>query len=241
MTTDPNEGAKRAAALRACDYVADGMRVGLGTGSTAAPMVRRLGERVRDEGLSLRCVPTSERTADLAREVGLTVVALEDVGRLDVAIDGADEADPSGALIKGAGGALLREKIVASASDRFVMIADEGKRVETLGGRYPLPVEVAPFGWPVTQRTVETVLADQDVARRDVAVREDADGLYRTDGGNLILDLHLDRIGNAHALSTALLAVPGVVDTGLFLDMTDVMIFGRADGGTDVVDVPRRA
>ena len=231
---DPKDEAKRAAALRACALVEDGMRVGLGTGSTAVHRVRRLGERARGEGLRLRCVPTSDRTAALARAVGLSVTALEDVGRLDLTIDGADEADDDGTLIKGGGGALLREKIVAAASDRFVMVADAEKRVDVLG-RFPLPVEVSAFGWTATRDLIDEVLAGQDVDGHGIAPRETAFGPYRTDGGNLILDLSLRRIGSPRRLAAALLAVPGVVETGLFLDMTDVMMFGRTDGGVDVV------
>ena len=236
MTADELKAEAGRAAL---DHVEPGMRLGIGTGSTAEAFIHALAERV-DGGLDVVGVPTSERTAQLCMSLGVRLASLDEMPRLDLAIDGADEVGPDLTLIKGAGGALLREKIVAHAADRMLVIADASKRVDALGA-FPLPIEVSAFGVTATRMAIETVLAGQDVARRDVMAREDDSDLYRTDGGNLILDLHLDRIGDARALSRALLAVPGVVDTGLFLDMTDVMIFGRTDGGVEVIDVPRRA
>ena len=235
-TPDPIDRAKFAAAYRAAAFVEDGMRVGLGTGSTAAWMVRRLGERIRDEGLRITGVPTSDRTAELARGCGIPVVALEDAGWLDVTIDGADEADENLDLIKGGGGALLREKIVAAASDLFVVIADSSKRVEALGD-FPLPVEVTPFGWQVTQTMVEEALEGQDVDARIVTLRRVRGAPFRTDGGNVILDLALARIGHPHELSGSLLRLPGVVETGLFLDMADILVTGRDDGLVELRDI----
>ena len=235
-TPDPINRAKYAAAHRACDYVEDGMRVGLGTGSTAAWMVRRLGERVRDEGLRLRGVPTSEHTADLARRCGVPLSTLDDVGWLDLTIDGADEADANLDLIKGAGGALLREKIVAAASDMVVIVADASKRVETLGAS-PLPVEVVPFGWRTTRALIEEGLAGQDVDGREVTLRERGGAPQRTDGGNLVLDLALGRIGHPRQLAGMLNQIPGVVENGLFLDMADVLVTGRDDGHVQIRDV----
>ena len=158
----PIDKAKFAAAKRAVDYVEDGMRVGLGTGSTAAWMVRCLGEQVRDNGLKIKGVPTSSRTADLARQVGIDVISLDEAKWLDVTIDGADEYDANLNLIKGGGGALLQEKIIATASDMMVVIADISKQVETLGA-FPLPVEVIPFGWQTTKALIEETLVSMDV------------------------------------------------------------------------------
>lgn len=230
---DPIDKAKSVAARRAVDYVEDGMRVGLGTGSTAAWMVRRLGERVRSEGLRVTGVPTSARTAALARECGIPLATLDEVRWLDLTIDGADEFDGDLALIKGGGGALLHEKIVATASDMMVVIADRSKFVETLGA-FPLPVEVIPFGWRTTQALVEECLVGMDVGAREVVPRQGGDGPYRTDEGNLILDLHLRRISDARQLALVLNQVPGVVENGLFLDICDVVVIGASDGSVEL-------
>lgn len=230
---DPIDKAKAAAARRAVEYVEDGMRVGLGTGSTAVWMVRRLGERVRDEGLRVTGVPTSERTAALARECGIPLATLDEVRWLDLTIDGADEFDGDLVLIKGGGGALLHEKIVATASDMMVVIADRSKSVATLGA-FPLPVEVIPFGWRTTKSLVEECLVGMDVGARDVVLRQSGETPYRTDEGNLILDLHLRRIGDARRLALLLNQVPGVVENGLFLDVCDVVVLGAPDGSVEL-------
>ena len=237
MTTkpDPIDMAKYVSARRALDYVQDGMRVGLGTGSTAAWMVRALGERVRRDGLRVTGVPTSARTAALARECGIEVATLEDVRWLDLTIDGADEFDPALGLIKGGGGALLQEKIVATASDTMVVITDASKAVPHLGA-FPLPVEVVGFGWQTTRALVEESLVGMDVAGRQVTLRLDRDAPYRTDEGNLILDLHLRRIGEPRQLALVLNQIPGVVENGLFLDICDFVIVGAADGSVEVRD-----
>ncbi|HEY9022467.1 MAG TPA: ribose-5-phosphate isomerase RpiA, partial [Paracoccaceae bacterium] len=211
----PIDKAKFVAAKRAVDYVEDGMRVGLGTGSTAAWMVRCLGELVREDGLKIKGVPTSTRTAALAREVGIEVISLDEAKWLDLTIDGADEFDGELNLIKGGGGALLQEKIVATASDQMIVIADVGKEVETLGA-FPLPIEVIPFGWQTTRALVEEMLISMDVLGRDVTLRMNGDRPFITDEGNHILDLHLNRIGNARQLAMVLNQVPGVVENGLF-------------------------
>lgn len=228
--------AKYAAARRAVDFVEDGMRVGLGTGSTAAWMVKCLGERVRAEGLQLTGVATSERTAALARAEGIPVVSLDEARWLDLTIDGADEFDPELNLIKGGGGALLREKIVATASDRMVVITDAAKEVSHLGA-FPLPVEVIPFGWTATQALIEEMLEGLDVLGRQIAPRMAGDRFYLTDQGNMILDLHLARIGNARQLALVLNQVPGVVENGLFIDICDVVIIGHGDGRVDLRDI----
>ncbi|MEM7642702.1 MAG: ribose-5-phosphate isomerase RpiA [Pseudomonadota bacterium] len=233
---NPIDMAKYVSAKRAVDYVQDGMRLGLGTGSTAAWMVKCLGEMVRQDGLRITGVPTSTRTANLAREVGIPVATLEDVKWLDLTIDGADEFDADLNLIKGGGGALLQEKIVATASDMMVVITDRSKAVETLGA-FPLPVEVIPFGWQTTKALIEESLIGMDVSGRSVTLRLNRDAPFRTDEGNLILDLHLRRIGDARQLALMLNQIPGVVENGLFLDVCDIVVIGTADGGVEVRDM----
>jgi ribose 5-phosphate isomerase A len=234
----PIDRAKFAAARRASDMVEGGMRVGLGTGSTSAWMVRCLGERVREEGLRITGVPTSARTADLARKVGIEVVTLEEAKWLDLTIDGADEFDGDLNLIKGGGGALLREKIVATASDQMVVIADAAKEVRTLGA-FPLPVEVIPFGWQASKALIDEILTSLDVLGRRTTMRMNGDRPFRTDEGNLILDLHLERIGNPRQLSLVLNQVPGVVENGLFIDICDAVVIGHGDGRVEIRDITK--
>ncbi|MEX0309984.1 MAG: ribose-5-phosphate isomerase RpiA [Tateyamaria sp.] len=238
MTGDmsPIDKAKYVAARRAADLVQDGMRVGLGTGSTAAWMVRRIGERVREEGLKIKGVPTSTRTAQLAREVGIEVISLDQAGWLDLTIDGADEFDGELNLIKGGGGAHLQEKIVATASDQMIVIADAGKEVETLGA-FPLPVEVIPFGWQTTRTLIEETLDTMDVLGTSAVLRMNGEAPYVTDEGNHILDLHLQRIGNARQLALVLNQVPGVVENGLFIDVCDKVVIGHGDGRVELRDI----
>jgi len=232
----PIDKAKFAAAKRATMYVESGMRVGLGTGSTSAWLVRCLGEMVRDEGLKIKGVPTSARTAQLAREVGIEVISLDEAKWLDLTIDGADEYDSNLNLIKGGGGALLQEKIVATASDQMVVIADISKQVETLGA-FPLPVEVIPFGWQTTKTLIEETLIGLDVLGRTTTLRLNGDVPYITDEGNHILDLHLNRIGHPRQLSLVLNQIPGVVENGLFIDICDVVVIGFGDGRVEVRDI----
>jgi len=232
----PIDKAKFVAAKRAVDFVQTGMKVGLGTGSTAAWMVRCLGERVREEGLKIVGIPTSTRTAELARQVGIKVVSLDDAKWLDVTIDGADEFDANLALIKGGGAALLQEKIVATASDQMIVIADAAKEVTTLGG-YPLPVEIIPFGWQTTKALIEEVLVSMDVMGRDVTVRMNGAAPAVTDEANYLVDLHLKRIANPRQLAMVLNQIPGVVENGLFIDICDIVIIGHADGRVTVRDI----
>ena len=238
MTFDlsPIDKAKFAAAKRATDYVEDGMRVGLGTGSTAAWLVKCLGEMVKNDGLRIKGVPTSSRTAQMAREVGIEVISLDEAKWLDLTIDGADEYDGNLNLIKGGGGAHLQEKIVATASDQMVVIADIGKQVETLGA-FPLPVEVIPFGWQTTKTLLEETLIGMDVLGRMMTLRMNGDHPFITDEGNHIIDLHLNRIGNARQLSLVLNQIPGVVENGLFIDICDVIVIGHGDGRVEVRDI----
>ncbi|MGG7645706.1 ribose-5-phosphate isomerase RpiA [Rhodovulum sp. YNF3179] len=232
----PVDMAKYVAAKRAAEFVEPGMRLGLGTGSTAAWLVKILGEKVRGEGLQITGVPTSSRTAALAREQGVPIATLEELKWLDLTIDGADEFDPKLNLIKGGGGALLQEKIVAAASDRMVVITDTSKEVETLGA-FPLPVEVIPFGWETTRALIEETLGTVDVDGRDVVLRMAGDAPFVTDEGNRILDLHLKRIGDPRQLSLALNQIPGVVENGLFIDICDAVVIGHGDGMVELRDI----
>ena len=221
--------AKQRAGFKAAEFVEDGMRVGLGTGSTAYWLVERLGERVRDEGLRVRCVPTSRRTEEQARGLGIPVATLGEAGGLDIAIDGADEVGPHLALIKGGGGALLREKLVASAARRFVVIADASKRVEVLG-RFPLPVEVVQFGWELTARRVAVVTGVEPLLRRDTN-----GGPFVTDNGNFILDCRCGAIQDPAQMERELKSLAGVVESGLFVRMADTAVLAD-EGGVQVID-----
>ena len=231
----PIDKAKYAAARRSVDFVEDGMKLGLGTGSTAAWMVRCLAERIRNEGLKVTGVATSRRTADLARGLGVPVVALDEVKWLDLTIDGADEFDPNLNLIKGGGAALLQEKIVATASDRMIVIADAAKEVTQLGA-FPLPVEVIQFGWQTTKALIEETLYSLDVLNREVTLRQAEGQPLLTDEGNYILDLNLRRIGNPRQLALVLNQIPGVVENGLFIDICDIVVIGNGDGRVTVRD-----
>jgi len=232
----PIDKAKFVAAKQATEYVESGMKVGLGTGSTAEWFVQCLGEMVREEGLKIKGVPTSKRTARLARKVGIDVITLEEAKWLDVTVDGTDEYDTDLTLIKGGGGAHLREKVVATASDRMIVIADASKKVDALGA-FPLPVEVIPFGLPVTQTLIEEMLTSVDVLDRSVVLRMDGDAPFVTDEGNHILDLHLKRIGNPRQLSLVINQIPGVVENGLFIDICDMVIVGHGDGRVTTRDI----
>ena len=232
----PVDAAKFAAAKRAAAIVEDGMKVGLGTGSTAAWLVRCLAERMREDNITFTGVPTSSSTASLATELGIPITTLDDAGWLDLTIDGADEYDPELNLIKGGGGALLQEKIVATASDRMVVIADATKKVATLGA-FPLPVEVIGFGMNTTKRLLEEMLEGLDVMGHQGKFRMKGDELFVTDEGNHILDLHLGRIGNARQLALILNQVPGVVENGLFIDICDVIITGHGEGTVEMRDI----
>ena len=228
-----NEDLKKLAAAAALEEVRPGMRLGLGTGSTARYLVDLLGERVRD-GLDVLCVPTSEVTAAQAAGLNIPLTTLDATPELDLTIDGADEIGPGLALIKGAGAALLREKIVAAASRRMVVIADPTKHVEALGA-FALPIEVNPFGLRATQLEVEAV-ARKHQATGGVKLRLDRAGApLVTDGGHFILDAFFGRIFHPEALSFDLHEVPGVVEHGLFLGLCDRAYVARADG-VEIID-----
>lgn len=216
------------AARAALDYVEEGMKLGIGTGSTAEEFVKLLAERVAG-GLNIIGVPTSERTAKLCVELGVPLSTLEDTPMLDLTIDGADEVDANLGLIKGGGGALLREKIVAFASSKMIVIADGSKVVETLG-RFPLPIEVNIFGMASTRFALEEAAKALDLAG-SIVLRVDADGeTFVTDGGHYILDASFSHISDPDALSLALHAIPGVVEHGMFLGLADVAIIATEDG-----------
>jgi ribose 5-phosphate isomerase A len=215
---------KHEAALRAVEYVRDGMVVGLGTGSTAAHAVREIGRRV-GEGLSIRGVPTSERTAQLATELGIPLVSLDDIERIDITIDGADEVVLATLdVIKGLGGALLREKLVALATDEVVLIVDETKVVHQLGDHTPVPVEVIPFGWSRTCATLQALGCTSQRRTRD-------DGeLYVTDSGNYLIDCRFEGIPEPAGLGERIKSITGVVDHGLFVGIARRVIVAHRDG-----------
>ena len=215
------------AARAALQHVESGMRLGIGTGSTAEEFVRLLAEKVV-AGMAIIGVPTSERTATLCRELGVPLSTLEDTPELDLTVDGADEVNAELALIKGGGGALLREKIVAAASARMIVIADESKVVATLG-RFPLPIEVNKFGLRATQIAVEAAARSLDLSG-PLTLRMTAGQPFVTDGGHLILDASFGRIPDARALSNVLHAIPGVVEHGLFLGLADLAVIAGSDG-----------
>ena len=220
---------KKNAGEAAAQHVEPGMVVGLGTGSTAAWFVKALAAR----NLSgLRCVPTSEKTADLARDLGLTLSTLEDTPRIDLTVDGADEVGPGLALIKGGGAALLREKLVWEASSRCIVIADAAKVVPVLGA-FPLPIEVVAFGHKTTANRIADVLVDHDI-HAQARVRQADRGLVRTDGGNLIYDAACKAIHDPVRLADDLKLITGVVEHGLFLDLADLAIIGT-DKGVDTL------
>lgn len=214
---------KKAAAVKAVEFVRDGMVVGLGTGSTAKHMVLALGDKIR-AGMKLRGVPTSQETAGLARQAGIVLIDTDDRWEIDVAIDGADQVDPAFNLVKGGGGALLKEKIVAASAKQFIVVVDYTKRVPVLGGSFPLPIEVIPFGWGSTAREIESLTKSR------VTLRERNGAPFRTEAGNLIVDVYLPRIDRPRDLEMALNQIPGIVETGLFVGRTNVLIVGTPQG-----------
>lgn len=223
---------KRAAAAKALDYVVDGMKLGLGSGSTAELFVEMLAPRIRG-GQRLICVPTSERTAEKARKLGITLAALDDLAPLDLTVDGADEADRNLNLIKGGGGMLLREKIVAASSKKMIVIADETKLVPRLG-KYPLPVEVLEFGHKATAQRMVKALEDLGYVQPQLRLRLRDNEPFKTDNGNVIYDCHLGAIQNAVKLGPALHAVPGVVEHGLFVGIA-AMLLVASPGEVEVI------
>ncbi len=224
-----SDRSKYACALRASALVENGMKVGLGTGSTAYWLVYHLAERVRNEGLEFVGVPTSNKTREQAQAEGLKLISMDDAGRLDLTIDGADEFDQSMNLIKGGGGAHLQEKIVAFGSDRMVVIADETKKVNKLG-KFPLPVEVLKFGSASSQKQIEELLIAQNYKDFTVQMRMEKNKPFITDEGNYIFDLNLGEIQNPRKLCVDLNIIPGVVENGLFIDVCKAVVIGYSDG-----------
>ena len=225
-----NDLEKQAAARASLQFIKDGQVVGLGTGSTAAYFIQFLGERVK-AGLKVRGIPTSIHSQQLAEKYGIPLTTLDEVDEIDVDIDGADEFDPQLNLIKGGGGALLREKIVASASRKFVVVSDASKQVPVLG-RFPLPVEVVPFAQSLLTRKITAMGAT-------VSLRKAKDGTpYRTDEGHRILDCAFGQIKDPAALANTLANMPGVVEHGLFIGMADVVLIGK---GSEVIEIQKRS
>ncbi|OLT43751.1 ribose 5-phosphate isomerase A [Saccharomonospora sp. CUA-673] len=216
-------------------YVADGMTLGLGSGTTSHWFVRKLGEAVAD-GLNVVGVPTSTSTRDLALEVGVPLTTLAEVERLDLTVDGADEIDHDGAMIKGGGACLLWERIVADASDRMVAVVDESKVVDTLGA-FPLPIEVVPFSWESTRRSVARLLDKLGYQSPELPLRMRGDEPVVTDSGNYIIDAHLQKILDPVALDGQLNWIPGVVENGLFTGIADEMVIGFSSGEHEIRDV----
>jgi ribose 5-phosphate isomerase A len=230
------EEQKRAAAEAALEYVKSGMKLGLGTGSTAEHFVRQLALRV-NAGMKVTTVATSERTATLARELGITVSDLGVVRHLDLTVDGADEIGPGLSLIKGGGGALLREKIVATASDRMIVIADAAKVVDTLG-RFPLPVEIVPFAYQVTMERIADAAARCGCSQNLMRLRGGEGHAFKTDSGNFIADCAAETIPDPERLAHLLNEIPGVVDHGLFISIASLALVGTS-GGVKILELAK--
>lgn len=228
MTKPDSATLKREAAIKALEFVADGMKLGLGTGSTAEAFLEVLAPRVRG-GLNIIGVPTSERTAQRCRELGIPLGTLEQLAPLDIDIDGTDESDRSLNLIKGAGGALLREKIVAASSKRFIVIADRSKLVRRLG-KFTLPVEVIEYGQETTVARIAEAIARLGYSGITMTLREKNGAVFKTDSGNVIYDCAFGAIKNAAKLAAVLDGVTGVVDHGLFIGMADTLILAGPKG-----------
>jgi ribose 5-phosphate isomerase A len=233
-STSAQDEAKKAAAAKAIEvFLKDGMKIGLGSGTTSRWFVRILGERVA-AGLRVTGVPSSKSTGELAQEVGVPLSDLNEIGELDMTIDGADEIDAKGRMIKGGGASLLWEKIVASASKTMVCIVDESKRVERLG-RFPLPVEVIPFSWRSTERQLRKLFTEQGLGNPTIEIRGGLGKPLITDSGHYLLDCQLHAISDPESLGEKLNQIPGVVENGLFIGIATASVIGYADGKTDVL------
>lgn len=221
--------AKENAAMAAMEFVEDGMTLGLGSGSTAEIFMEQLGERIAG-GLKIYGVPTSDRTAQCAIEAGIPLIDAQKVEKIDLTIDGADEVDPGFSLIKGGGACLLREKIIAHASSKMIVIVDTGKMVETLG-KFPLPIEVDPFAMALTAEKIYQALKDSGCREAQTVLRQakDGSGPLVTDGGHWILDSKCEHIPSPVDTALALSRIPGVMEHGLFIDLADVIIVGEID------------
>ena len=219
--------AKKLTGEKAAEYIEDGMTIGLGTGSTAYYAIKKVGEMVRN-GLKVKAVPTSKETAQLAAEEGIELIDLADVESLALTIDGADEVDPDFNLIKGGGGALLREKIVASATEKLIIVVDQSKMVSHLGA-FPLPVEITPFSWQYTKKMVEKFSCSSEIRKKDGEI-------FITDNGNYILDCDFGKIKDPVKLAVELNKLPGVVENGIFAEMAEVVVVGYNDGNVEVLE-----
>lgn len=229
MTLSDTEKLKKMAAEAAVNgYIKDGMVVGLGTGSTAFFAIKRIGERVAEEGLTLTCVSTSEKSAQHGRSCGLNIVPFEGTDKIDVTIDGADEINKLLQLIKGLGGALLREKIIASATITEIIIADRSKLVDVMGVATPLPVEVLRFGYERTKYALEKLGCIANLRTKDGEI-------FITDGGNYIYDCKFERIDKPHFLESSLNNIPGVIENGLFLNMASIAIIADEEGNLKTI------
>jgi ribose 5-phosphate isomerase A len=226
-----SEEIKKNAGIYAVDLVKQGMTIGIGTGTTAYWFIQELSKRIR-QGLEIMAIPTSEQTAKLANQSGIPLSDLNTIDRLSLTIDGADEIDPEGQLIKGGGGALLQEKIVAAASDELIIIADSSKLVKQLG-RFPLPVEVIPFGY---KQAIQHIIREGFC--RKVTLRQKNGQVFTTDHHHYIIDCACEKIEDANSLNMALHLIPGVVETGLFLNMANKAIIGYEDGRVEVIRYP---
>jgi ribose 5-phosphate isomerase A len=234
MPTEGRDRAKYAAGVKAIEtYFRNGMVVGLGSGTTSHWMVRALAPRVH-QGLEIIGVPTSKGTRDLAASLGIPLGDLNDHLELDVTLDGPDEIDSAGRMIKGGGACLLWEKIVAAATRKYVVIADDRKLVDMLG-KFPLPVEVIPFGWRSTERIIRELLASYGHGDVPIVLRGGEAKPVITDSGHYLLDCSLDRIPEADELALRLNGIPGVVENGLFVDLADAVVYGHTDGTADLV------
>jgi ribose 5-phosphate isomerase A len=225
LSIDPQLAAKRNAAIQAASFVEDGMRIGLGTGSTTALALEEIGRRIREENLSVVGTPTSSSAALLARKYSIPTSALDALGSLDMALDGADEVDPDLNLTKGRGAAHTREKIVASQAARFLVLVDNSKLVERLGSRVPVPVEIVPMAVSAVSRRIEFL-----GGRPELRMGARKDGPVVTDQGFWLIDAHFDPIDDVASLNTALLSIPGVLDHGLFLGMATDVFVGSDEG-----------
>lgn len=218
---DMADAKKKEVGEKAVDYIKDGMTLGLGSGSTVYWMLKKLGERVK-EGLTVKGVPSSLQTEEWAKAFSIPLTTLSESRQLDLAIDGADEVDPSFNLIKGGGGALLREKLVNDAANQLLIVVDDSKLVDRLG-TFPLPVEIVPFGWENTAEKLASLQCQPKLRREN-------DEIYTTNNGNYIVDCHFNKIADPAALQRDLKQILGVVETGLFVDMTDIVLVSSDDG-----------
>ncbi|MDE1192203.1 MAG: ribose-5-phosphate isomerase RpiA [Arachidicoccus sp.] len=220
---------KQIAGEKAAEYIENGMCVGLGTGSTAYFAIQKIGQRVKEEGLQVKCLATSKESEQLAKELNIPIYTFDEIKELDVTIDGADEVDKNYNLIKGGGGALLREKIIAYITKHYIIIADESKVVDTLG-KFHLPVEVVQFGWQITFSHLQQLGCIPKL-------REKNNEVFITDNGNYILDCDFTEIKNPKTLQANIHAVPGVVEVGLFIERVNTLIVGHKDGSIEVKSI----